>query len=427
MDERLLIPETLKNHSYEERLNLVKKIFFITDNDLKKIPKSENKLSNPAAIESAAKLIYKKLINEGYDTFYALENINPTSLATLLSDNEDFELSKKQISNGIHHFYKEDRDNLRGKNILEDSNVGINETKVSNVKINNLDINSTTALRIKVYHDIEDIDLTINSSESKKIWGEEIGFSGYDLMRGIKIPKVNLEFAILIGLINLTGSIPPSIKKEDKPDGIHSKVYNEEELNILENEKDSDKNGGYRVRLSYMTSTKKGIIGKQDVLYNETILPLIRKVFNLYTYKDPTTKGSIDINSKAIWSVFMKVLSMGRKIEERKLITANDIPKTAVDCEIKDLEMGLYIGQLAGKLRIITDKGYPVGNINMQNNEQLLLQLEKYSKQMGYPGNLRLNNTRIGYTKEVVGKMLESDFLKNQNFGYKNYKGIILK
>ena len=116
-----------------------------------------------------------------------------------------------------------------------------------------------------------------------------------------------------------------------------------------------------------------------------------------------------------------------RKIEERKLITANDIPKTAVDCEIKDLEMGLYIGQLAGKLRIITDKGYPVGNINMQNNEQLLLQLEKYSKQMGYPGNLRLNNTRIGYTKEVVGKMLESDFLKNQNFGYKNYKGIILK
>ena len=376
MLDRLVKPKDLTELNLDERIDFIQEKINLKEEDMVLI---ETFKENPNytlfdATMEVSEIIYKTMVENGYSKRYSLTHLTGSIIAPLITKEQDHRIASSLINNTILKHFKNEREEL-SKNYC---------CKVS----------TPTILRKTIFEEIEGKPFLLNIEESKKLYGEKIKFSDFDLLRGIKLPKIGIEEAILLGIATTAGSLDHS-----KTKSTHNVVF------------------GF---------SKK----RDDEFYTQTVQKIIENSFQIYnetTQIGKNLKRRIELSSTAIHSLFKDYLGMSEKLKDRRTINISKLPTKILKENKRTIEVAYLSGLLSGKLRINKNnaKGRPQGGINSIDNPSLLYDIQKLTDKYNIETIIVNNNTRLAFNPEAMKKIINNKFYKNKNFDYE-YKGLLL-
>lgn len=377
MLDRLVKPKDLADRSLEERIDFIQEKIGLSDEDIENIQTHKSKELNHNTYDTiieASEIIYSVMKEQGHSKQFSLTHLTGSIIAPLILKEENHRKSTSIINNIILKNLKSEREEL---------------SKTYNCKIS-----TPTILRKNIFEQIEGKPFLINAEESKKIYGPKVKFSDFDLLRGIKLPKLGIKEGILMGLLTSAGALEYHSAKRT-----HKIVF------------------GFSKQ-------------RDNEFYMETIYPIIQNSFQIYTEQSQKEKEfmrRIEINSSAAYSLFKDYLGMSHTLKNRRLIDFSKLPSTIFKEDKHDVQKAYFSGILAGKFRINTYNGkyQAQGGINNQENPQLLKDIQKLASKYEIQSKLVNNNTRLAFSIKSTEKILKDTFYKNKKIDF-TYKGLLI-
>lgn len=367
MHYRYIRPKDLKGKNLDDRVGFLKNSLHLTNTEIDGLTHSTN--PELYSIEKASSLIYKAARRMGMSKRHSLSLITASLVCSLVHSNNDYENSSSETAKIISYGYNFERDQLNAQFGVE--------------------VNSTSLLRKLVYERFEKKPLELNLIAAVKAWGNKINFSDNDQLRGLKLPRIGVEQALLLGYLTLGGSIVAMPVKAD-----------------------------YSVNVNVPISERE--------LFDSTLVPIIQKSFNMLANGDRIPKKNVvSLNSQGLYSFFKNVLGYSPLLEKRKLLDWSVIPESVMDDELSVLQKAYFVGVLAKKFRVNPYKEYFVGQMDLRHNPELLQDVSAQANRQEYLTTLISKGTRIRFGKEVVPKLFEDAFGDEYLSDYP-HKGIIL-
>lgn len=377
MKTRLLQPKELREENLETRIDIVQKIFGIKDSEIEQL-NSERKLhGTKIRIIESAKLAYIALTRQGIEKSTALMHITGSLIESLIGMENNYKISSEAINKGINQYFKSERDELSKE-------VG---TK----------INSPTVLRKIIYEELEGKNMLLNAKETVQIWGPGIEFSDNDLARGIKIPRIGLEQAILYGVATSGATI------ENGKEGVHTIHFN-----------------------YFGEEEKKWMF--------ETIIPIIEDSFKVQ--KNSMLRNGngqdfgtgrnrpITIHSKVIQQFFSEYMGFSKTIEQRHLLNLKKICNNQRTASKEELKEAYLAGILAKRMPIAKNGKNYQGKITLTKNPKLAKEISQYSIDQGYENRLVGQGTKVVFPINTLYKLTENTTLDSLEL--KN-KGLLIR
>ncbi|MBN1175766.1 hypothetical protein JXA48_03910 [Candidatus Woesearchaeota archaeon] len=377
MKTKLLQPTDLKEHNLETRLNIIQNTFGISDSEIENIKGERKPHGTKNRVIEAAELTYIALTRQGIEKATALMHITGSLIESLIGTEDNYQISSESINKGINQYFKSERNTLN-------SEMGIQ-------------VNSPTVLRKIVYEEIEKKDMLLNAKETIQIWGPSLQFSDNDLARGIKIPKIGLEQAIMYGIATAGATI------ENGKEGVHTVYFN-----------------------YFGEEEKEWMI--------ETIIPIIENSFKVQ--KDAILRNGngqdfgtgrnrpLTIHSKVIQQFFSEYLGFSKLIEQRNLINLKKICNNQRDASREEIQQAYLAGLLAKRMPVAKNGKKYQGKITLTKNHILAKEISEYSINEGYYNRLVGKGTQIVFPQDTLYKLSTNTSLDQINIPH---KGLLLR
>ena len=304
----------------------------------------------------AAVFLYRRLRDLGYEKVFALSHITSGILSLILCPQADFEDSELRTARAISDMFK-----------VEEYVAG-DQTFVA--------ITAPQVLRIKAFEEVEGRPLVLNAAKAKKVWGQDVQFSYFDLIRGIKLPnQLTVYESAFIGMI----FAQPTIQEKKYSISIWGKRRGREDL----------------VTLMAQMSEKIFNINNNSNRGNGSRQP------HPYMY----------MNSQAVYTWFVNVLGLQKDMNERAFPDFTKLMGKS-ESDPRPLEEAFLYGLLARRGVIYGKKGlYLV--FRATNGIDFLKRLKELSEKVGLYPHLMENDRKLYYRATDVQKIRASTVFDN--------------
>ncbi|MBI2101384.1 hypothetical protein HYT53_02130 [Candidatus Woesearchaeota archaeon] len=310
---------------------------------------------------NAAVFLYSRLKYLGYSKASALSHITSGILGLLIFPDKDMLEADLSAARAINESFRNERNELEAE-------IGFSVT-------------APEILRIETFRYAEGKELKLNAVEARNRWGQNVEFSSYDLIRGIKLPMeiTPYEAAFL-------GAIYP-------------------QMSIV-----GHKN----------TMRMYGNGGKNMELF-ELLKIMSKGMFNIQS--NHNNSSNLFLSSRALYTWFTEILGLKKELDERSFPEFNEIcsGKTAAASE----ESFLY-GLIARRALMYNQKTDYYFVINSASR-QFLMRVKSLSEKYELEPHLMLENGgvrgRLIYHAKDVGTIEKANVLKGSLPTGAAYKG----